>query len=728
MQVFINGTLLPGISAVAKGAKATHVVGFIPVIVDLTPYLSTDGSNNVVAIRVARGANDWFDNPDFSTGFRFGQGFLGLFRPVKLFVTDYVHIPENVYSNLKTWGTHVSTLSASDSSAQIDVQTNVVNEGSAARQVTVTTQIVDASGNVVATGQGTQTVAPSAAPALTPQLFDQQLTVTKPTLWYPNGSIYGKPYMYKVFHTVSIDGQVVDATESPLGIRTITWDANFPYFNGKQHYMWGASGRYDYPAMASAVPEEQQWRDLQQLAAAGGNLWRPGHSTPSEEFVAAADAYGIMIVDPSGDGEGAFALPCDPSCDKGTLKTELHRDMIIRDRNHPSILAWEADNGMTQTAFAQTLQGFVNTWDPLPTPRVQADRTPDPANGFILGCTLSGCENLVKNDFPNNPAWGAEYWNWGSARQAYDDELAFATPFLEDWRSGRAANTFGMAQWYFADTPGENHFFLEGKNDTDVRTFGTSMVDANRFPKMLYYIYEAAWMPYSVKPVVHLAHHWNRSGTVQVNAFSNCPRVRLLLNGAPQGSDQLPNPWTSVDANANSYPSGYDTAGHLQASAAVKQQTTSMPFQASWTVNFAPGTLTAQCLDDLGNVAQYGGAPVADSKVTAGAPDHIVLSLVPELTKPDNTNFAITANGSDAAFVVAQVVDANGNVVPTDNTDNLTFAVSGPATYKGGTEAYVQTGTDAWVSSPNNPYASGNGGPPSNGYNAPGDPELQGEG
>jgi len=71
--------------------------------------------------------------------------------------------------------------------------------------------------------------------------------VRNPTLWYPNNSIYGKPNMYRVYH--SVNGTVVDVAQSPLGIRTLTCDNNFPYFNGHQQYLWGASGRYDYPGL-----------------------------------------------------------------------------------------------------------------------------------------------------------------------------------------------------------------------------------------------------------------------------------------------------------------------------------------------------------------------------------------------------------------------------------------------------------------------------------------------
>ncbi len=103
VQVFINGTLLPGISAVAANAKATHVVGFIPVVADLTPYLHTDGAtDNVIAIDVSR-AQTGLSSLVSLGAFRFGQAMAGLFRNVYLYVTNPVHIPVNVYSNQKTW-------------------------------------------------------------------------------------------------------------------------------------------------------------------------------------------------------------------------------------------------------------------------------------------------------------------------------------------------------------------------------------------------------------------------------------------------------------------------------------------------------------------------------------------------------------------------------------------------------------------------------------------------
>ncbi len=409
------------------------------------------------------------------------------------------------------------------------------------------------------------------------------------------------------------------------------------------------------------------------------------------------------------------------------LKKETHRDMIIHDRNNPSVLAWEADNGSTDTSFAQSLKALSRVWDPVNT-RAQSDRTPNPANGDILGCSGDGCDIGVKNQYPTSPAWGSEYWGDGVQRSLYDYELLFAMNPVKNWSQGLRQNVFGMAHWYLADTPGEITSQVDGPDRPPYglatgtqpalgATVGTqpfmmrgnsaSMTDANRFPRLLYYIYQAAWTPYEIKPVVKLAYHWNRIGNVTVNAFSNCPAVRLLINGVQQGADQIP--------NAQSIDPGNDTGPN----------TVSLPRQAHWNVSWAAGTLTAQCLDSSSRVVNdASGNAVADTEITAGAADHIVLSMVPDVVRPNGQAFQVTANGSDAAFVVATVVDAAGNRVPTAN-NILTFAVSGPGTYRGGTDSYV---TFKLGETPRNDANGVPGNYLAQGYHAPGDPNLSAEG
>ncbi|VVD79838.1 Beta-galactosidase BoGH2A [Pandoraea aquatica] len=715
-QVYVNGTPVKGSSV--RSPDATHVVGFLPFAIDITNMVKADGvTDNVIAVRVAANG-DWFEDPDFSGAFRFGQGDTGIFRPVYLYITDPVHIPLNDYPVMQTWGTHVSTVSIDSpavdgsgtaASANIQIETNVLNESGTAQTAQVTTQIVDATGQIVQQAKDDVVLPPNAGPGYHPTLVRQNLTVDHPTLWYPNNVPRGRPYMYRVFHMVSVGGVVVDATESPLGIRTITWDANFPSINGYATHLWGASGRYDYPGLGTAVPEEQQWRDLRLLADAGGNLYRPGHSSSSTEFLNAADALGIFVVQPSGDGENGFndcyqlsapTADCPQNkIDKYALKLELHRDMIVRDRNNPSVLAWEANNGIMNTAFAPLLAAIGRQWDPVNT-RAQADRTPKDVNGDILSCSRQGCEVGVKNQFPNKPAWSAEYWGRGEFRANYDYEMDQVASFMNDWRNGVLANTFGIAHWYLADTPGEDSFYWSGTtydpklnpNGPYVRSLGDSMADGNRFPRLLYYAYQSAWTPFAIKPVVHLANTWNRKGPVRVNVFSNCPAVRLVVNGVVQGGDVKPNTLsTSTDNSLGT--------------------TTGLVGQAHWDdVQWAAGRVQALCVDGFGAQVMANGKPVIDEQVTAGTPDHIVLSVVPEVIRPSGQSFQVTANGSDAVFVTAQVVDANGVVVP-DATNLITFAVDNTAVanYRGGWNHIVT------MDKPQ-------------GYHSPGDHELAAEG
>ena len=674
-QVYINGTFIPGNSAV--NPQATHVLGFVGFVVDITPYVKFGSQDNVLAVRVGK-SQGFYNDPGFSLVFRFGQGSGGIFRPVWMHIVDKVHIPLNVYSVLNRWGTYVATVSASEASATIRIQTNVCNDGTEPQNVTLVTKVVDANNNVVLNMESSQLIDANKS-----YVFDQTGTISNPKLWYPNNSNYGTPYMHKVYHIVKIGNTTVDVFVTPLGIRTITWDKNFPYFNGKQHYLWGASGRYDYPGLGTAVCEEQQWRDAKLLADIGGNIWRPGHSACSKQFVDACDNYGIMIIQPSGDHEGSFANT-SPSDSRGMLKCEVHRDMIIRDRNNPSILAWEIDNGAMTSSLADALKAISVQWDHVNT-RVQADRTPNPAYGDILSCTASGCEIGVKSRYPDNPAWGAEAWGRMSARFAYDKQISFVADYLQNWRKSKQANCFGFCHWYLAESPGEAGTFLELPPATyNVRSFGTSMLDFSRIPKLLYYAYQAAWVPFEKKPVVALAHHWNRSGRVRVNAFSNCPKVRLTINGIEQGI-KTPNPWTGSGNNND-----------------LSETTTQLPFQCYWDVDFSPGILKVEGLDASGNVVCF------DQRITAGEPHHIKLTVEPPLVKPNGETFLIRANGSDAAFILATVVDANGNWCPLDSHD-ITFSVIGPGIYRGGADQYVYTGK---------PLS----------YHAPGDHELRAEG
>ncbi len=680
--VYINGTFIPGNSAI--NPLCTHVNGFIPFVVDVTPNVQFGGADNVLAVKVNNNGGTYVEA--ISGAFRFGQADGGLVRKVWMHITDKVYVPANVYSVVKNWGTCVGTVSATDASATVRIMTNVQNDNATAQTVTVTTKVVDAQDNVVLTQQSS----PQSIAANSSYVFDQSGTITNPKLWYPANSPYGTPYMHKVYHIVQVNGATVDVFTSPLGICKVTWDQNYPYFNGHMHYVWGASGRYNYPALASGVPDELLWKDAKLVADCGGREWRPGHSTCTPEFVDACDAFGVLVDQPSGDGEGAFQTG-NITQNIITLKMELHRDMIVRDRNHPSILMWEVTNAGIVDSLSRNLKALAHLWDPIML-RAQSDRSYldgcKAGISDVIECSSAGCEagQKLNSACTNFPAFGAEAWDAGPARAsrfAWDYELQFAGSYLINWKNAVAAKAFGLAHWYLAEAPGEVGPFL-GDTRT-ARSFGSSIMDANRLPKLLYKIYGVAWIPFSQRPGVVLAHHWNRSGTVRVNAFSNCPKVRLLLNGTNLG-DKVP-----------LGPSG--TSGDDRS-----QTSETLPCECWWdNVTWASGTLLAEGLDSAGNVV------CTDQKVTAGNPDHIDLTLDPRLVKPDGSVFNITANGTDCATLLAKVVDASDNLCPTA-TNPVTFSVSGPCQYRGGTDAFVTDGQPVGYHSPLDPELSAEGG------------------
>ena len=176
---------------------------------------------------------------------------------------------------------------------------------------------------------------------------------------------------------------------------------------------------------------------------------------------------------------------------------------------------------------------------------------------------------------------------------------------------------------------------------------------------------------------------------MRVDVWSNCPQVRLSVNGNVVGT-QAPNGQLGAAGGIND----------------VGNTTTQLPFQCTFTgVAWQVGTLKAEGLSASGAVV------CSDQKVTAGAPHHIVLSQEQNTTKPNGETFQVTVNGYDVALIKATIVDANGVWCPTA-TGNITWSVAGPATYRGGSDQFCigTPGQNMGVHSPLDPELAIEGG------------------
>ncbi|MGC1363648.1 MAG: DUF4982 domain-containing protein [Silvibacterium sp.] len=658
--VYINGRFKPGNTAVPQPQDVTHVGCFIPFALDITDDIQY-GEENVLAVRVSNAENSFYTWPGFGAFLGLGMGFGGIVSPVYLHITDPVHIPLNVYSPMQKWGTYTATVSATDDRAEIRTQANVENETDLLQHVTLVTRIIDAEGRTALAMQSSQTATPRST-----LLFEESGRVPHPHLWYPNNSDYGTPYLYRAISTVEVDGREVDAVESSLGIRSLTWDDDYGYVNGRKHLLNGFGQRNTYPALGSAVPAELQWNDVRLIADCGGNTLRVGHFPATAETVAACDAYGVLVIQDSGDDE--WALHGEPAL---TYKKEYDRDTIISFRNSPSIAVWESNNGIASIKkfkdfySPRSTQELANRWDPLGGRIVESRDTSDywPEDKKIMIGYTAHFKKIA-----GYPSINLECYYRGNARFDYGHEKESADFFTRQYVSNIRDRACGWIFWMLAETM-ESPFlpYLNGMRNQ--KSLGSCAMDGNRFPKLPYRIFQnALWVPFSRKPGVALQSSWNLSGVQNVDAWSNCPQVELFVNGVSKGI-RIPD-------------------------AEMRCTWQALPWES--------GTLKAVGLNHAGNQV------CSDERRTSGPAHSIQLSIEPQLSKPDGRPFRNRANGSDVMLVTAQVVDRNG-VLCVDANPNIHFSVSGPGDYRGSYNFYVVPDK-----------------PPS--YHAPGDHELQAEG
>jgi beta-galactosidase len=504
--------------------------------------------------------------------------------------------------------------------------------------------------------------------------FDQLGSITNPVLWYPNNSAYGKPQLHRVVREVAIAGKIVDSQEAKCGLRVIDWTGDYCLINGRKHLFLGYGSRNIYPALGQAVPAALQWQDIALIAQSGGNCLRIGHLPTTQTMLDACDAYGVLVMQESGDNE--WALKNEPAL---TYKRDFDQEMMISSRNHPSVLLWESNNGLAKNGdiYWPSYTKKIADENDFIRPRIVGTRDNYPTNHWDPNDRLLVGRSNTFRKVAGSPSLNVEVygavWNGGRshnmARDDYADEKEFCTWFINDYLKDINGGACGWIDWMLAETQGEGYtIYLNGM--AKHKSLGSCAMDGNRFPKLLYEIYcNALWIPFDVKPGVVLQSQWNLGGTQDVCAWSNCPKVELFLNGKSLGICE-PNPNTKY---------------------------------CEWPgVIFAPGILKAVGLDDHNQT-------VCESvRETAGAPDHIVLKVELPTVHPGGITFPVRANGSDAAIVTAMVVDKEGRWCPLA-TNALTFAVSGEGDYRGSYNFYVTPGK-----------------PP--GYHAPGDHELAAEG
>ena len=611
---------------------------------ELTPYLVGGDKENVIAVRV--------DNSEQPNS-RWYSG-SGIYRNVWLVKTGKTYVEH--------WGTYITTPEITDAMAKVRIETKIKNHLREGQTLLVKSAIFDPSGWEVATGReetdgGEDSIFTTSI----------DLQVPNPVLWNLDS-----PKMYSVVSQVFVNGGLVDNYTTPFGIRSFNFDAEKGFFlNGKSVKINGVCDHHDLGCLGTAVNKRALERQIEILKGMGCNAIRTSHNPPAPELLDLADQMGMIIMDE------AFDMWKKPKnkFDYHTVWKEMHKrdlqDMILRDRNHPSVMIWSIGNEIpeqwdsTGMYIAKELAGYVHELDTT-RPITSALNDPNPSN-FII---QSGALDLIgynyhqntfpdfPKDFPGKKFIGTETVSALETRGYYDmpSEEIRRWPVSDDWK-GKKPNPDNTCSAYdnvsapWGSTHEETwkvikkYNFLSGQfiwtgfdylgEPTPYwwpsRSSYFGIIDLAGFPKDVYYMYQSEW---TNKDVLHIFPHWNwKVGqTVDIWAYSNAEEVELFLNGKSLGTKKK---------------QGDDL--HLM-----------------WKVPFVPGTLKA--------ISRTGGKEVLVQELkTAGAAASLVVTA---------DRSSISADGNDLSFVTIEVVDENGVVVP-DAGNLVKFQIEGPGTIVG---------------------------------------------
>ena len=623
-EVWINGTSL-----------GTRPYGYTSFEYDLTPYL-TFGGNNVIAVRV----NNNQPNSRFYSG-------SGIYRNVWLTAVNPVHIPYN--------GAFVSTPSVSAGSATVSVSTQVQSQSASAAAVSVTTTILTP-GGAVATSADSASSSVAVGATVT---ISQSLTVTAPQLWS-----LATPNRYQAKVELKIGGAVVDTYLAPFGFRTVTFDPNTGLsLNGQNVKLRGVNMHHDLGALGSAVNSRAIERQVQILQSMGVNAIRTAHNPPAPELLDITDRLGVLILDEAFDTWTQTKTANDYGLYFSTWAQRDIQAMVMRDRNHPSVILWSIGNevGGSTTATATSLKNWVLamdstralTWasNKMGGPHVSEGDDRDVAALLdVQGYNYAPYAGDYDADHAAQPTWklmGTETSAAVRSRGIYHTPASTITKATSQSSPDRQCSSYDNEAAGFGDTA-QNSYSYDASRAFVVGSFVWAgfdyigeptpyssypskssyygAIDTAGFPKDVYYFYKSRW---TTDPVVHILPHWNWTAgtTVTVYVYNNCDSVELFLNNTSQGAKTM-------------------SGGALR---------------LEWSVPWASGTLRAACT--------RGGSVVATDQVaTAGAAARVVLSA---------DRSAISADGRDLAFIEGDLQDASGLFVPTGSS-SVSFSVSGP--------------------------------------------------
>ncbi len=260
----------------------------------------------------------------------------GTYRHVRVIVTEPIHVAP--------WGVFVSTPDATSETATVLVRTQLENDSAQPTEITVKTTLLSASNEPVAKAQLQLQIG-----AGSHEETSQKIALLNPNLWSPQ-----TPVLYRAVTEVIQDGKVVDRVETSFGVRSLAWSVDKGLvLNGKSIKLVGGSVHHDNGPLGAAAFDRAEERRVELLKAAGYNAVRTAHNPPSPAFLNACDRMGLLVLDEPFDVWKAHKVKFDYA---GYFDEWWKKDissMVLRDRNHPSIVIWGIGNEIPELEVEQ---------------------------------------------------------------------------------------------------------------------------------------------------------------------------------------------------------------------------------------------------------------------------------------------------------------------------------------------------------------------------------------
>ncbi len=669
-KIYINGQL-----------QKEHCGGYLPIVIDATNSFRW-GEENVIAV--------WTDNsddPSYPPGkpqktldFTY---FGGIYRDCWLIAHNPVFITDSNYENeVAGGGLFVAFDQVSEASARVLLNTHIRNANNKTFQGTVEYDLQQTDGKQVAHSSNQILVKPGKAIQT-----NSKIIVNQPLLWSPES-----PTLYNLIIRIrDKSGTVVDGYRRRIGIRSIEFKGIDGFWlNGKPYEspIIGANRHQDFAIVGNAVPNSIHWRDAKKLRDTGMKVIRNAHCPQDPAFMDACDELGLfVIVNTPGwqfwNDAPEFALG---------VYSDI-RNLVRRDRNHPSVWMWEPILNETwyPAEFARNAKEIVEAEYPY-------------------AYCYSGCDSEAKGKEHFDILFTHPLNGDGGAYSTKDikKELTYFTrewgDNVDDWSShnspSRVARNWGeqamliQAQHYACPsykytsydalyrTPRQHvggclwHSFDHQRGYHPDPFYG-GIMDVFRQPKYSYYMFMSQRSPekqerlFETGPMIYIAHEMTPFSNKDVTVYSNCDEVSLTyINGGKTQTyikkvekEGMPHPVVV-------FKDAYNFMDDKELSRKGKQEQVYL---------LAEGRIN--------------GKVVAIHKIApARRPEKLLLWV-------DNEGTELQATGSDFVTVIAAVADKNGNIKRLNNYA-IKFNIAGEGCIIGEADIFANPSLVRWGTAP----------------------------